>query len=419
MKKLLLIVVIILSIMAVAIACTPTDNQTTPTTPTAVTSVVPQDDDNPWAHLRGTTVTFYGWGGGAAINAWIDGILAPTFYEEYGINLVRVPMDISDILNKLMGERMAGVQSGDIDVVWINGENFYFAQNAGLLYGPITHLIPNYTVYLNPDDPDLHYDFGTPINGMSVPYGRAQLVFVGDTAVLDSFPTSAQELLELARRYPGMITYPAPPQFTGSAFVRNIIYEIVGFEAINNAPVDEDAIYEIIRPALDFLIELKPYLWQQGRTYPAYPVQLRQMFIDGMALFTISYTPLYAAQGIQAGEFPDTVQTFVFANGNIGNTHYVAVPFNAPNRDGAMALINHIISAEMQISKYDASNWGDMPVFDVERLSPEQRALLESIDNGVGILPAEVLLNHRLPEVSAAKIPIIDRLWIEHVLHHR
>ena len=415
MKKSISVLVALLVTLALLAGCAQSDNQTQTPAPIEAEEGAGQGDGQ-WEHLRGTTVTFYGWGGSSATNGWIDNVLAPTFYEEYGITLTRVPMDISDILSKLMAEQMGGVASGDIDVMWINGENFYFAKNADLLYGPIVDRVPNYTVYLNPDDPDLHYDFGTPIEGMSVPYGRAQLVFVGDTAVLDHFPRSAQELLELARSNPGMITYTAPPDFTGSAFVRNIIYEIVGFDAINDAPEDEDAIYEVIKPALDFLVELKPYLWQQGATYPSNPAALQEMFVDGLILFTISYSPLRAAQGIQDGSFPESVMTFVFDGGNIGNTHYVAIPFNAPNPEGALALINHIISAEMQITKYDARNWGDLPVFDVERLTDQQRAMLESVDNGGGILPAEVLLEHRLPEVSAAKVPIIDRLWIAHVL---
>ena len=365
----------------------------------------------------GTTVTFYGWGGSAATNAWLDNVVGTSLYEQYGITLNRVPMDIDAILSKLMGEKQAGTQSGDIDVVWINGENFYTALNASLLFGPITQYVPNFEIYLNPEDADLHYDFGTPIGGMQVPYGRAQLVFMADSAVLDSFPTNAQELLELARANPGRITYSAPPDFTGSAFVRNILYEIVGFDAIFNAPRDEQAIYEVIRPGLDFLVELKPYLWQEGRTYPADAPALQQMFIDGLVLMNVSYSPLHVAQMIMSGEYPDTVQTFVFENGNIGNTHYMAIPYNAPNRAGAIALINHIISAEMQITKYDAANWGDLPVFDVDRLNPEQRAMLDAIDNGVGILTPEELFDHRLPEVQAYKIPIIERLWIEHVLH--
>ena len=409
MKKVLAVLLVLAVVVGLAASCA----RDTP----AQEAIDLNDFDAVLEAARGTTVTFYGWGGSAATNAWLDNVVGSSLYERYGITLNRVPMDIDAILSKLMGERQAGVDSGDIDVVWINGENFYTAKNNGLLFGPITGYVPNFERYLNPDDMDLHYDFGTPIEGMQVPYGRAQLVFMGDTAVLDSFPANAQELLELARANPGRITYAAPPDFTGSAFVRNILYEIVGFDAIFNAPTDEEALLEVIRPGLDFLVELKPYLWQQGTTYPADAPALEQMFVDGLVLLNFSYSPLHVAQRIMAGAYPDTVQTFVFENGNIGNTHYMAVPYNAPNKAGAIALINHIISPEIQITKYDARNWGDLPVFDVDRLSPEQRAMLDAIDNGIGILTPDELFDHRLQEVQAAKIPIIERLWAQHVLH--
>ncbi|MCL2201602.1 MAG: ABC transporter substrate-binding protein, partial [Oscillospiraceae bacterium] len=82
---------------------------------------------------RGTTVTFFGWGGSAATNGWLDNVVAPSLYEQYGVTLSRVPMDIDGILSKLMGEKQAGVTTGDIDVVWINGENFYTAKTGDLL----------------------------------------------------------------------------------------------------------------------------------------------------------------------------------------------------------------------------------------------------------------------------------------------
>lgn len=407
-KAIAILMVVIIAVMA-SVGCTRYE-------PTAE-MIDFSDFDAVLEAARGTTVTFYGWGGSTAANEWLDNVVGTSLYEQYEITLSRVPMDIDAILSKLMGEQQAMVTSGDIDVIWINGENFYTAKNANLLFGPITQYVPNFSVYLNPEDADLHYDFGTPIEGMSVPYGRAQLVFMGDTEIIDNFPTSAQELLEFARANPGMITYSAPPDFTGSAFVRNILYEIVGFQAIFDAPADEAALYEIIRPGLDFLVELKPYLWQEGRTYPADAPALKQMFVDGLVLMNTSYSPLHVAQNIFSGEYPDTVETFVFENGNIGNTHYIAVPYNAPNIAGAIALINHIISAEMQITKYEASNWGDLPVFDVNLLNAGQRAMLDAVDNGVGILTPDELFAHRLPEVQAAKIPIIERLWIQHVLH--
>ena len=377
-------------------------------------SVQPASFSEALASARGKTVTFYGWGGNPQINMWLDTVVAQTLRERYDITLVRVSMGIGDILSKLMAERQAGSVSGDIDVVWINGENFYIAKHAGLLWGPVTGLVENFR-YIDPDNPAVHYDFGTPINGMQVPYGKAQMIFIGDSAVLDSFPASAAELLELARQNPGRLTYTAPPDFTGSAFVRNIITDIIGFDTFNNAPVDEQALYEVIRPALDFLNELNPYLWEQGRTFPSDPAALDMMFADGQVLMTVSYNPNHVAQRIAAGQFPPTAQAFLFDNGTIGNTHYMAIPFNAPNKDAALVLINHILSPEMQISKFDARNWGDMPVFDINRLSAAQRALLDDIYTGQGTLSADELLARRVPEVQAPKIPIIDRLWLRHV----
>jgi len=364
---------------------------------------------------EGKTVSFYGWGGDPSINRWIDAVLAPTLKEKYNVSLVRVPMDIGDILGKLTGEKQAGVNSGDIDVVWINGENFYAAKTAGLLYGPIIDKIENYARYIDPGSPDSGFDFGAAIEGMEVPYGKAQLVFIADSAVLDGFPAGTGELFELARRNPGKITYPAPPNFTGSAFVRNIISDIVGYEAFFNAPSDEQALYAVIKPALDYLAALKPYLWQRGETYPRDNIALDRMYADGQTLMTMNYTPFHAAQRIAAGQFPPTSGTFVFDRGNIGNTHYVAVPYNAPNKDAALVLINHIISAEMQISKYDIKNWGDLPVFDINRLNGDERKLLDDIDNGTGILSPAELQAKRVSEVQAEKVPVIDRLWYRYI----
>ena len=53
---------------------------------------------------------------------------------------------------------------------------------------------------------------------------------VADLAVTPDVPESAGELKEFVEKNPGKVTYPALPDFTGSAFVRNIIYEICGYE---------------------------------------------------------------------------------------------------------------------------------------------------------------------------------------------
>lgn len=93
---------------------------------------------------KGTTVTFYGWGGDEVLNKWIDQSLAKTLKDEYDITLERVPMNIEDILAQLSDEKQAGEEKGSIDMIWINGENFYSAKDNGLLYGPIHQPAPEY-----------------------------------------------------------------------------------------------------------------------------------------------------------------------------------------------------------------------------------------------------------------------------------
>ena len=43
---------------------------------------------------KGTTVTFYGWGGDDKLNNWLDTEFAPVMKEKYDITMERVPMDI-------------------------------------------------------------------------------------------------------------------------------------------------------------------------------------------------------------------------------------------------------------------------------------------------------------------------------------
>ena len=226
---------------------------------------------------RGAEVNFYGWGGDQKINSWLDSFVAKRLKEEYDITFNRVPMNIDDILNKLLGEKQVNVKDGTIDIVWINGENFYTAKKNDLLFGSFTDKLPNFKKYIDGDSPEVKYDFGFQVEGYEAPYGKAQLVMIYDKAKLNTVPKNHRELLEMAKNNPGKFTYPAPPDFTGSAFVRNIIYDVVGYEGFLNMEADKEKIEKEIAPAIEFLKELKPYLWKEGKTYPATNVQLDNM----------------------------------------------------------------------------------------------------------------------------------------------
>ena len=363
---------------------------------------------------RGTTVTFYGWGGDENRNNWLNTTAAQYVKENYDITLEVVGMNVDDILAKLSGEKMAGSAKGSIDMIWINGENFYSAKDNGLLWGPFTDKLPNMASYIDLTDPETLNDFCMPIEGYEAPYAKAQMVLYADTAVTPDLPASAAELLEFAKANPGKVTYPALPDFTGSAFVRNIVYELCGWEQFQTMEADYDTVKAAIEPALEYLKELNPYLWNEGKTFPESSTTVDAMFSDGELVMSMSYGPFSVSTGIDKGIYTETTQTFVFENGTIGNTNYMAIGFNSPNKAGAMVVINAIISGEIQLTQY--AQLRELPVVATEKLSDAEKAAFDAVDLGKGVLSQAELLAHRLPEMPASLVPIIEQIWLAEVV---
>lgn len=360
-------------------------------------------------------VNFYGWGGSMLTNNWIDTTLSEIAKESYDLQVNRVGMNIDEILNLMLAEKSAGKENGSIDLVWINGENFYTAMQADLLYGPITDKIPNFAKYVDGKSPDVLYDFGVEIKGYEAPYGKAQFVFIYDSSKIKNPPKNHKELLAWCKKNPGRFTYAALPDFTASAFVRNIIYDIVGYEKFMTMKPNEAEMRKAIKPAIDYLNELKPYLWNEGKTYPADNPALCNLYADGEIDITMSYNPNTASAEIEKGVFPNTTRCFLFDKGTIGNTHFIAIPKNATNKEGALKLINCILTPKAQATKYDPTVWGDMPVLDFNKMTADEKALFNSVPLGKAGIPAEELASKRLPEMPANLVPIIEKIWLEDV----
>lgn len=364
---------------------------------------------------KGTTVTFYGWGGDVDRNDWLNKTVKPYMKKQYDINLKVVGMDIDDILAKLSSDKEGKTKKGSIDVIWINGENFYSAKQNGLLYGPFTSRLPNMKKYVDLDDTETKYDFMKPIKGYEAPYSKAQFVFYNDSKVTSETPSNAKEFMEFCKKYKGKVTYPALPDFTGSAFVRNIIYETCGgYEKFQDMKADKATVKKAIQPAIKYLRELNPYLWKQGKTFPESLTKLDTMYQDGTVVLDMSYNPFSVKKGIDDGLISNTNQTFLFDKGTIGNTSYMAIAFDAPNKAGAEILINAILSPKMQLAQYKEVK--ALPVMDNSKLSESQKKAFDTVDMGAGTLSQKTLLDHRVPEMPADLVPIIEKIWTEEVV---
>jgi putative spermidine/putrescine transport system substrate-binding protein len=92
----------------------------------------------------------------------------------------------------------------------------------------------------------------------------------------------------------------------------------------------------------------------------------------------------------------------------------LAIAGNAPNKQGALVVINEILSAEMQASKLD--DLKALPVVDYSKLSDSEKQLFDGVDLGKGVIPQDVLLSKRIPEIPANLVPIIEQIWQEEVV---
>jgi putative spermidine/putrescine transport system substrate-binding protein len=170
-----------------------------------------------------------------------------------------------------------------------------------------------------------------------------------------------------------------------------------------------------IQPAMEYLKEIEPYLWREGESYPATQAQLDNLYADGEVWMTMGYHPTKAAGEIEKGNFPESSRSFVIEEGTISNTHFLAIPFNAPQKEAALVAANFLLSFEAQYDKMIPANWGDFTVLDTEKLSEKQKNKFKNIDLGKATLPLEELEAHRVPEIPAKWVPIIEEIWSKEV----
>ena len=364
---------------------------------------------------EGTEVRWYMYGGWAHVNTWVDTYVNREMKDRYGIDLTRVPMDAGVFVNKLLNEKAAGKRKGTIDLLWINGENFKNAKEAGLLFGPFASRLPNVQRYVDPGS--AAFDFGYPVEGYEAPFGKAQFVFEYDSAEIETPPRTVAALKAWIKAHPGRFTYPQPPDFTGSAFIRQVFYAVTGGHEPYLKGYDPDLFARQSPKLWAWLNEIEPWLWQKGRTYPKDSATLDTLFARGEVAFGMSYHPPHAQNKILEGTYPNTVRTFVLEDGSIYNIHYTAIPFNAPNKAGAMVLSNFLLSVDAQLSKYLPAAWGDFPALDPQRLSPSDRRRFQAVDLGRATLRSSDLVPVGVPEIPSGYLEALEQGWDKHVLH--
>ncbi|WP_338777825.1 ABC transporter substrate-binding protein [Metabacillus sp. FJAT-52054] len=365
----------------------------------------------------GKKVRLFMWGGDPGINAYIDKYVKPAVKEKNNILLERVPMDTSEILQKLETEKRAGQTEGTIDIVWLNGENFKNAKQNNLLLGPITEKLPNYTKYYDTRSLENLYDFGLETKGYEAPWGKVQFVFHYDSSKIMDPPKTIEDLKKWVKANPGQFAYPDPKDFTGNAFIRHLFYESAGgAKGLLDKGYDEKFAKTGSERLWKDLNELEPYLWKKGKLYPNDLTELDKLYANGELAMTMGYNEARAESLIEKGVFPESTRSFVLESGSIGNTHFLAIPANSSNKEAALASINFLLSPEAQIKKLSPEYWGESPALDYSKLSNQQKAEYDEIKRGDSVLKPEQLKDAFLPEIDSRYVNWLKENWTNEVV---
>lgn len=346
------------------------------------------------AQAEGQRVRWWMYGGDERVNRYVDRVVKPAA-AQLGVTLERVPVnDTADVVQRVLAERRAGrTTDGRVDLIWINGENFAQGKQAGLWLEDWATRLPN-ARFVDWQDPTIARDFGVPVDGQESPWSAAASVFAFDRQRTPDPPQSFPELLEYARDHPGRVTYPAPPDFTGSAFVRLAVQTL-----------GEDRAFALLR-------ELKPLQWRSGEAFPRSESELNQLFGDGQVDVAMSYDPNFVATAVRQGTFPPSARPFVFYEGTLHNVSYVTIPANAAHREGALVVADLLLEPALQAIKADPERLGIPTVLDLSRLPPNKRELFEQTAGPYSLTDLGTFLEELPPE----RVTAIEERWEQEVL---
>ena len=370
----------------------------------------PGDWDQVLAEADGQRVQLFMWGGDENLNAHVTGLVADRAAEA-GVVLEQVRItDTVEAVNIVLGEKQAGRDSdGVVDLVWINGENFATGVQADLWFCDWARELPN--ARLVPwDDPTISTDFGQPVDGCEAPWNRAQSVVVVDSTVVPDGFADVDELLAWVEDNPGRFAYPAPPDFTGSMVVRTLLYGHAGGHEQVPGEFDEEAFTEVTAGFWERLRSLEPSLWRGGETYPQSQGEVVDLFANDQIDVYLTYDVAQVVTGVEDGTLPDSTRAAPLRDGgSIGNTNYVAIPYNSPDKAGAMVVADVMESVEAQLAK---AAIGYAPVIDVDRTDRAEEFAIDS-----QVVPGyDELLETSAPELSAAWTTALEDAWVTNVL---
>ncbi len=359
-------------------------------------------------------VSFHAWGGSPSINKYIQWV-AMEVKERHGIILKHVKLiNTSHAVSRVLAEKIAGkTKNGSVDLLWINGENFSKMKEVGLLQKDSWAFdLPSF-IYVNPKKmPDTVLDFGITTDGLESPWGRAQFVFGYSSERIKTPPNSAIKLKNWIKMNPGRFTYPQPPDFVGTSFLKQILLQLVENKETLYANASNSNSASVLAPLWDWLDETHPFFWRKAKIFPMSSSNLLRLLSDSEVDIAMSFNPAEFSHSVELGILTKDIKSFIFEEGSLANVHFVTIPFNATSPEAAKVVANFLLSPEAQLHKANLENWGDPTVLDIQKLPIEVRKQFQMLPTHTSMLNAQELQNIAV-EPHPSWVEVIEREWLK------
>lgn len=196
----------------------------------------------------------------------------------------------------------------------------------------------------------------------------------------------------------------------GATFLKQALVELAPDRSRLQQPATDENFLRETAPLWTWYDQLRPLLWRHGKQFPANGPAERQLLGDGEIDLSMSFDPAEAAASTASGLLPDTIRTYTLSGGTIGNTSFVAIPYNSAHKEAAMVVADFLLDPATQAHAQDIRMLGSFTVLDLEQLSPAQRKLFTDLPKSP-TLPTNAELGPVLLEPNPSWMMRITAEW--------
>ena len=210
----------------------------------------------------------------------------------------------------------------------------------------------------------------------------------------------------------GRFTFPQPPDFVGTSFLKQILTEVISDKNLLKSEYNPKIHEKELQPLWIWLDEVTPNLWRKGKNYPSNYLALTELVAEREIDIGMAFNISHASNAISEGRLPKTVRSYIHEKGSLANVHFLTIPYNSSKKGAAKIFVNFLISPYAQLRKQNNKYWGDPSVLSMDKLNMDWKKKFNETSKGVATLSNEEL-KMKFQEPHPSWVKALEEGWIK------